>query len=80
MQGMPLPEVLQAYRISFATLWDALVEHARRADRSARRIRDRLRARTGRTVGVISHVESMQEQIPAQVVVEQTPAGPSRIR
>ncbi|MCK3770093.1 SMC family ATPase [Microbacterium aerolatum] len=34
----------------------------------------------GRTVGVISHVESMQEQIPAQLVVEQTPAGPSRIR
>lgn len=29
-QGAPLPEVLQAYRISFATLWDALVEHARR--------------------------------------------------
>lgn len=30
MQGVPLPEVLQAYRISFATLWDALVEHTRR--------------------------------------------------
>lgn len=30
LQGVPLPEVLQAYRISFATLWDALVEHARR--------------------------------------------------
>ena len=29
-QGVPLPEVLQAYRISFATLWDALVETARR--------------------------------------------------
>ncbi len=28
-QSMPLPEVLQAYRITFATLWDALVEHAR---------------------------------------------------
>ena len=28
-QGMPLPEVLQAYRLSFATLWDALVEQAR---------------------------------------------------
>ncbi len=28
-QGAPLPEVLQAYRLSFATLWDALVEHAR---------------------------------------------------
>ncbi|NLU75339.1 PucR family transcriptional regulator [Streptomyces sp. HNM0575] len=32
-QGVPLPEVLQAYRISFATLWDALVEHARRGQR-----------------------------------------------
>lgn len=29
-QGVPLPEVLQAYRISFATLWDELVEYARR--------------------------------------------------
>lgn len=29
-QGVPLPEVLQAYRISFATLWDALVDDARR--------------------------------------------------
>lgn len=29
LQGMPLPEVLQAYRISIATLWDALVEQAR---------------------------------------------------
>lgn len=28
-QGAPLPEVLQCYRICFATLWDALVEHAR---------------------------------------------------
>jgi DNA-binding PucR family transcriptional regulator len=28
-QAVPLPEVLQAYRISFATLWEALVEHAR---------------------------------------------------
>jgi len=34
----------------------------------------------GRTVGIISHVESMQEQIPAQLLVEQTAAGPSRIR
>lgn len=33
MQGMPLPEVLRAYRISFATLWDALVEHVRRGRR-----------------------------------------------
>ena len=29
-QGAPLPEVLQAYRISFSTMWDALVEQARR--------------------------------------------------
>ncbi|WP_460789957.1 PucR family transcriptional regulator [Nocardioides maradonensis] len=28
-QGAPLPEVLQAYRISFATLWDALVARSR---------------------------------------------------
>lgn len=28
-QGVPLPEVLQAYRVGFATLWDALVEHVR---------------------------------------------------
>lgn len=28
-QSAPLPEVLQAYRICFGTLWDALVEHAR---------------------------------------------------
>lgn len=29
-QGAPLPEVLRAYRICFAVLWDALVEHVRR--------------------------------------------------
>lgn len=29
-QGVPLPEVLQAYRISFATLWDELVADSRR--------------------------------------------------
>lgn len=28
-QGVPLPEVLQAYRIAFAALWDQLVENAR---------------------------------------------------
>ncbi|MFD7160609.1 PucR family transcriptional regulator [Kribbella sp. NPDC059898] len=28
-QSAPLPEVLQAYRISFATLWDALLAHAK---------------------------------------------------
>jgi len=27
-QGIPLPEVLQVYRIGFGTLWSALVEHA----------------------------------------------------
>ena len=45
----------------------------------AMRTLDELRS-GGRTVGIISHVESMQEQIPAQLVVEQTSAGPSRIR
>ena len=44
----------------------------------AMRTLDELRA-GGRTVGVISHVEAMQEQIPAQLRVEQTDAGPSRI-
>ena len=34
-QAAPLPEVLQAYRITFATLWDALVEHARHSARPA---------------------------------------------
>lgn len=29
-QGVPLPEVLQVYRISFATLWDSLVQQAQR--------------------------------------------------
>lgn len=28
-QGVPLPEVLRAYRISFAALWDALIERLR---------------------------------------------------
>lgn len=45
----------------------------------AMRTLDELRS-GGRTVGVISHVESMQEQIPAQLVVEQTDSGASRIR
>jgi exonuclease SbcC len=44
----------------------------------AMRTLDELRA-GGRTVGVISHVEAMQEQIPAQLLVEQTAEGPSRI-
>ena len=45
----------------------------------AMRTLDELRA-GGRTVGVISHVEAMKEQLPAQVVVETTPDGPSIIR
>lgn len=34
----------------------------------------------GRTVGVISHVEAMKEQLPAQLRVASTPEGPSIIR
>ncbi|MFT4050669.1 MAG: SMC family ATPase [Microbacterium sp.] len=34
----------------------------------------------GRTVGVISHVEAMKDQLPAQLVVEATSGGPSIIR
>lgn len=34
----------------------------------------------GRTVGLISHVEAMKEQLPARLVVEATPQGPSIIR
>lgn len=45
----------------------------------AMRTLDELRA-GGRTVGVISHVEAMKEQLPAQLVVETTPQGPSVIR
>ena len=45
----------------------------------AMRTLDELRA-GGRTVGVISHVEAMKEQVPAQVLVEATPEGPSVIR
>ncbi|GAA4479267.1 SMC family ATPase [Microbacterium panaciterrae] len=44
----------------------------------ALRTLDELRA-GGRTVGVISHVEAMQEQIPAQLTVRTTPDGPSVI-
>ncbi|MGN8026807.1 AAA family ATPase [Microbacterium sp. 22242] len=44
----------------------------------AMRTLDELRA-GGRTVGVISHVEAMQEQIPAQITVRATPDGPSMI-
>ncbi len=45
----------------------------------AMRTLDELRA-GGRVVGVISHVEAMKEQIPAQLVVEATPEGPSIVR
>jgi len=45
----------------------------------AMRTLDELRA-GGRTVGVISHVEAMKEQLPAQLLVEATPRGPSVIR
>lgn len=45
----------------------------------AMRTLDELRA-GGRTVGVISHVETMKEQIPAQLIVEATAEGPSVIR
>lgn len=45
----------------------------------AMRTLDELR-QGGRTVGVISHVEVMKEQIPAQLVVEATPRGPSIVR
>lgn len=45
----------------------------------AMRTLDELR-QGGRTVGVISHVASMKEQLPAQVRVAATPRGPSIIR
>jgi exonuclease SbcC len=45
----------------------------------AMRTLDQLRA-GGRAVGVISHVEAMQEQLPAQVHVSATANGPSVIR
>ncbi|MCC4247371.1 MULTISPECIES: AAA family ATPase [Microbacterium] len=45
----------------------------------AMRTLDELR-QGGRTVGVISHVGSMKDQLPAQVRVTATPRGPSIIR
>ncbi|MAP64912.1 MAG: ATPase [Microbacterium sp.] len=45
----------------------------------AMRTLDELR-QGGRTVGLISHVAAMKEQIPAQLVVEATPGGPSTLR
>ncbi|MBW9121320.1 AAA family ATPase [Microbacterium trichothecenolyticum] len=45
----------------------------------AMRTLDELR-QGGRTAGVISHVAAMKEQVPAQLAVEATPAGPSIIR
>jgi exonuclease SbcC len=44
----------------------------------AMRTLDELR-QGGRTVGVISHVDAMKEQLAAQLVVEATPRGPSII-
>lgn len=44
----------------------------------AMRTLDELR-QGGRTVGIISHVEAMQEQIPAQLTVRALPDGPSII-
>ncbi|SFS15147.1 exonuclease SbcC [Microbacterium sp. cf046] len=45
----------------------------------AMRTLDELR-QGGRTVGLISHVQAMKEQLPAQLIVEATPQGPSVIR
>nr|WP_242061425.1 SbcC/MukB-like Walker B domain-containing protein [Microbacterium ureisolvens] len=45
----------------------------------AMRTLDELR-QGGRTVGVISHVAAMKEQLPAQLAVESTPEGPSVVR
>lgn len=45
----------------------------------AMRTLDELR-QGGRTVGLISHVTAMKEQLPAQLVVESTAEGPSAIR
>ena len=45
----------------------------------AMRTLDELR-QGGRTVGLISHVAAMKEQLPAQLAVEATPQGPSVIR
>jgi exonuclease SbcC len=45
----------------------------------AMRTLDELR-QGGRTVGLISHVAAMKEQLPAQLIVESTPQGPSVIR
>ena len=45
----------------------------------AMRTLDELR-QGGRTVGVISHVEAMKEQLPAQLLVEVTPEGWSAVR
>lgn len=45
----------------------------------AMRTLDELR-QGGRTVGLISHVAAMKEQLPAQLVVEASPQGPSIIR
>ncbi|MBA8815292.1 exonuclease SbcC [Microbacterium halimionae] len=46
---------------------------------TAMRTLDELRA-GGRTVGVISHVEVMKEQLPAQIIVTASAQGPSVVR
>ena len=45
----------------------------------AMRTLDELR-QGGRVVGIISHVEAMKDEIPARLLVEVTPQGPSVIR
>ena len=45
----------------------------------AMRTLDELR-QGGRVIGVISHVEAMKDQLPAQLLVETTDQGPSVIR
>lgn len=45
----------------------------------AMRSLDQLR-QSGRTIGVISHVEAMHQRIPAKLVVERNPDGSSRLR
>ncbi len=50
-QGMPLPEVLRAYRLSFSVLWDALIERARSTDGPT--VREVLLDVTGRTLRLL---------------------------
>jgi exonuclease SbcC len=46
---------------------------------TAMRVLDSLK-QGGRTIGLISHVEQMKEEISAKLLVEKTPRGPSLIR